>query len=77
MLFIETHNQVLQLTVTTSGKKKMEENWSERLLLKVYIICYFSVIIFSIIEIENLAIRLLAIKKLLQNAKRIHSLRVF
>ena len=33
----------------------MEENWSERLLLKVYIIvCYFSLIIFSTVELTSL-----------------------
>ena len=34
--------------MTTSAKKKTEENLSERLLQKVYIVvCYFSLIIFS------------------------------
>ena len=40
------------------GRKKMEENWSERLLLKVYIIvCYFSLIIFSTVELTSFATR--------------------
>ena len=57
-LISETHNQVLQLPVTTSGKKKTEENWSERLLLTVYIVvCYFSLIIFSTVELISFATR--------------------
>ena len=44
-------SQFCQLPVTTSGKKQ-EENWSERFLVKVYIIvCYFSLIIFSTVEL--------------------------
>ena len=44
-------NQFCQLPVTTSGKKK-EENWLERFLLKVYfIVSYFSLIIFSNVEL--------------------------
>ena len=39
-------------------EEKTEENWSERLLLKVYIIvCYFSLIIFSTIELTSFATR--------------------
>ena len=50
---IKSANFRCQLPVSTSGKKKTEENWSERLLLKVYIVvCYFSLIIFSTIELE-------------------------
>ena len=53
-----THNQVLQLPVTTSGKKKTEENWTERLLLNVYIVVrYFSLIIFSTVELTSFATR--------------------
>ena len=48
-------SQFCQLPVTTSGKKK-EENWSEQFLLKVYIVvCYFSLIIFSTVELTSLA----------------------
>ena len=47
-------NQFCQLPVTTSGKKK-EENWSERFLLKVdIVVCYLSLIIFSIVELNSL-----------------------
>ena len=50
-------NQFCQLPMTTSGKKK-EENWSERFLLKVYIVvCYFSLIIFSTAELISFAMR--------------------
>ena len=39
-------------------KEKTEENWSERLLLKVYIVvCYFSLIIFSTVEVTSFATR--------------------
>ena len=34
-----------------------EENWSERFLLKVYIVCYFSLIIFSTVELTSFAAR--------------------
>ena len=41
--------------LSTCGKKK-EENWSEWFLLKVYIVvCYFSLIIFSTVELTLFA----------------------
>ena len=40
----------------------MEEFWSERFLLKVYIVvCYFYLIIFSTAELTSFATRVLAI----------------
>ena len=54
----ETHNEVRQLPVTTSGKKKKGRKLSEQLLLKVYIVlCYFSLIIFSTVELTSFARR--------------------
>ena len=39
-------------------EEKTEENWSERLQLKVYIIvCYFSLIIFSTVELTSFTTR--------------------
>ena len=35
--------------------RKWEENWSERFLLKVYIVCYFSLIILPTVELTSFA----------------------
>ena len=42
---------------STSGGNFREENWSERFLLKVYIVCYFSLIIFYTVELTSFATR--------------------
>ena len=45
-------NSGIQSVLPTSGDNFWEENWSELFLLKVYIIvCYFSLIIFSTVEL--------------------------
>ena len=39
-------------------EEKKEENWLERFLLKIYIfVCYFSLVIFSIVELTSFAAR--------------------
>ena len=44
-----------QSVLPTSWKKK-EENWAERFVLKIYIVvCYFSLIKFSTIELTSFA----------------------
>ena len=50
------------LWISTSGdnfwEKKWKKNWSERFVLKVYIVvCYFSLIIFSTVELTSFATR--------------------
>ena len=53
--------QFCQVPVTTSGKKK-EENWSERFSLKVYfVVSYFSLIIFSTVELTSFALAIIII----------------
>ena len=47
-----------------------EENWSERFLLKVYIIlCYFSLIIFSTVELTSFATGFVNCARYKQNVK--------